>query len=93
MVDEPSNQTTLEILEGLKKHFEDFHGVAIQTAALSSAIKLSKRYMLNRPLPDKAIDIIDEACARKSTMHEKLSHDDDYQHIEQQILALDKDLE
>jgi ATP-dependent Clp protease ATP-binding subunit ClpA len=60
----------------LKKTYEDFHGVQITTEAINASVKLSQRYMLNKHLPDKALDIIDEACARKSTMEKKLETDD-----------------
>lgn len=60
---EPSNEDTLLILRGLKKKYELFHGVEITDEALSSAVELSARYITNRFLPDKAVDLIDEAAA------------------------------
>lgn len=63
MVDEPSKEDTLSILRGLKPRFESHHGVHIQDNALVAAVNYSTRYIPNRFLPDKAIDLIDEACA------------------------------
>jgi ATP-dependent Clp protease ATP-binding subunit ClpB len=63
MVKEPSVEDTVSILRGLKKKYETHHGVVIADAALVSAAQLSSRYITNRFLPDKAIDLIDEACA------------------------------
>ena len=63
MVDEPSVEDTISILRGLKERYEVFHGVKISDQAIVSAAKLSKRYITDRFLPDKAIDLIDEACA------------------------------
>lgn len=62
-VNEPSQAEALEILKGLKPHFEAHHGIKYSAAALSSAVELSARYITDRHLPDKAIDIIDEAGA------------------------------
>ncbi|MBR6995573.1 MAG: ATP-dependent chaperone ClpB [Ruminococcus sp.] len=63
MVDEPSVEDTISILRGLKERYEVFHGVKISDNALISAAVLSNRYITDRFLPDKAIDLIDEACA------------------------------
>ena len=63
MVGEPSVADTVSILRGLKQRFESYHGVAITDGALVSACVLSNRYITNRFLPDKAIDLLDEACA------------------------------
>ncbi|MGN0801656.1 MAG: ATP-dependent chaperone ClpB [Candidatus Faecivicinus sp.] len=62
-VDEPSVEDTISILRGLKERYEVFHGVKISDQALVSAAKLSNRYITDRFLPDKAIDLVDEACA------------------------------
>lgn len=62
-VSEPNVVDTLTILRGLKERFEIFHGVTIKDAALVSAVNLSDRYITDRFLPDKAIDLVDEACA------------------------------
>ena len=63
MVAEPTVEDTISILRGLKERFESFHGVRITDGALVSAATLSNRYITNRFLPDKAIDLLDEACA------------------------------
>ena len=62
-VNEPSNAETVEILKGLKTRFETHHGIKYSAAALTSAVELSVRYISDRHLPDKAIDVIDEAGA------------------------------
>ena len=63
MVDEPSVEDTISILRGLKDRYEVFHGVKITDGALVTAATLSNRYITDRFLPDKAIDLVDEACA------------------------------
>ena len=63
IVDEPTVADTISILRGLKERYEVFHGVKIQDAALIAAATLSHRYISDRFLPDKAIDLVDEACA------------------------------
>ena len=63
MVNEPTVEDTISILRGLKERYELFHGVQIQDAALVAAATLSNRYITDRFLPDKAIDLVDEACA------------------------------
>ncbi|MFD0055935.1 ATP-dependent chaperone ClpB [Streptomyces sp. NPDC127168] len=67
LVDEPSVEDTISILRGLRERLEVFHGVKIQDTALVSAATLSHRYITDRFLPDKAIDLVDEACARLRT--------------------------
>ncbi len=64
MIDEPSPEDTVSILRGLKPRYELHHGVRIRDEALLAAAKLSSRYIPDRFLPDKAIDLIDEACAK-----------------------------
>ena len=63
MVNEPTVDDTIAILRGLKERYQEYHGVAINDSALVSAAKLSDRYISDRFLPDKAIDLVDEACA------------------------------
>ena len=67
MVDEPTVEDTISILRGLKERYEVFHGVKITDSALVSAATLSDRYITDRFLPDKAIDLVDEACAMIKT--------------------------
>ena len=67
LVDEPTVEDTISILRGLKERYEVFHGVKIQDSALVTAAVLSNRYITDRFLPDKAIDLVDEACALVKT--------------------------
>jgi ATP-dependent Clp protease ATP-binding subunit ClpB len=67
LVDEPSVEDTISILRGLRERLEVFHGVRIQDGAVVAAATLSNRYITDRFLPDKAIDLVDEACARLRT--------------------------
>ena len=67
MVDEPTVEDTISILRGLKERYEVFHGVRIHDSALVAAATLSNRYISDRFLPDKAIDLVDEACAKLRT--------------------------
>jgi len=99
-VDEPSVDDTISILRGLKEKYEGHHGVRIADAALVSAVKLSDRYITDRFLPDKAIDLIDEAAARVrievASKPEKLDEIDRHLmqlKIEQQALKKEKDEE
>jgi len=67
LVDEPSEEDAVSILRGLRERFEVYHGVKIQDSALVAAVTLSHRYITDRFLPDKAIDLVDEACAMLRT--------------------------
>ncbi len=81
MVDEPSVEDTIAILRGLKERYEVFHGVKISDGALISAATLSNRYITDRFLPDKAIDLVDEACAMvKSEIDSMPTEMDDIRH-------------
>ena len=64
IVDEPSISDSIDILEGVKKYYEDFHKVKISTDVIRQAVAMSEKYIHDRFLPDKAIDILDEACSR-----------------------------
>lgn len=77
-VDEPNRESAIEIMMWLKQKFEDFHGVNITQESIITCIDLSNRYILNKQLPDKAIDLLDEACARSSTITEKLNNNENY---------------
>ncbi len=99
-VDEPSVDDTISIMRGLKEKYEGHHGVRIADSALVSAVKLSDRYITDRFLPDKAIDLIDEAAARVrieiASKPEKLDEVDRHLmqlKIEQQALKKEKDEE
>lgn len=72
MVDEPTVEETISILRGLKNRYEDYHHVTIKDSALVSAAILSNRYISDRFLPDKAIDLVDEACALIKTEHDSM---------------------
>src|SRR4030095_5395144 len=63
-VDEPSPEEALQILQGLKARYEQHHELGISEAALETAVRLSQRYIQDRNLPDKAIDLMDEAAAK-----------------------------
>jgi ATP-dependent Clp protease ATP-binding subunit ClpC len=93
IVEEPSREDAIQILKGLKHKFEEYHGVNIEDDAIVAAVDLSTRYIMNKHLPDKAIDLLDEACARKSTISSKLKQSDDYQEYEKQIEDLEKQIE
>ena len=80
-VDEPTVEDTISILRGLKERYEVFHGVKINDSALIAAATLSDRYITDRFLPDKAIDLVDEACAMiKTEMDSMPSEMDDMAH-------------
>lgn len=72
LIEEPSIEQTIEILRGLRPKYEEYHKVKISDDALVSAAKLSQRYIVNRFLPDKAIDLIDQACAKVKTLHQNI---------------------
>lgn len=98
MVDEPTVEDTISILRGLKERYEVFHGVKIQDQALITAAVLSDRYITDRFLPDKAIDLVDEACALIRTEMDSMPTELDeirrkiLQHeIEETVLKKEKD--
>ncbi len=98
MVNEPTVEDTIAILRGLKERYEVFHGVKISDSALISAATLSNRYITDRFLPDKAIDLVDEACAMvKSEIDSMPTEMDDIRHkmiqleIEQAALKKETD--
>lgn len=72
-VDELSEEDTVTVLKNLKRVYESYHGVKITNSAIKAAVKLSKRYITDRYLPDKAIDIIDEACAKNRIQRIQIS--------------------
>ena len=87
MVDEPTVEDTISILRGLKERYEVYHGVKIQDNALIAAATLSNRYITDRFLPDKAIDLIDEACAMIKTEMESMPAEMD--EISRKIMQLE----
>ena len=92
-VDEPSEEDTIEILKWLRPKYEEYHGVNISDEAIESAVRLSKRYLLNKYLPDKAIDLIDEASARRSTLSDILGKDEEYKKLEEQQKKIQEKIE
>ncbi|MBE6124340.1 MAG: AAA family ATPase [Erysipelotrichaceae bacterium] len=91
MVTEPSIEDTIAILRGLKERFEIHHGVKILDSAIVSAVTLSSRYITDRFLPDKAIDLIDEACASVRIQIDSMPTDLDV--ITKKIIQLDIEIE
>ena len=87
MVPEPSLEDTIAILRGLKQRYEVFHGVKIQDQALIAAATLSNRYITDRFLPDKAIDLVDEACAMIRTEMDSMPTEMD--EIQRKIMQLE----
>jgi ATP-dependent Clp protease ATP-binding subunit ClpB len=87
MVDEPSVEDTIAILRGLKERYEVHHGVRIQDAALVAAAVLSNRYISDRFLPDKAVDLVDEAASRLKIELDSMPTEIDQ--IERQIMQLE----
>ena len=83
IVEEPTTDETMKILQGIRPDFEDFHSLSITDEALESSISFSKRFITDRFLPDKAIDLIDEASAKKGGRNHKNTED---------ILKLEKKL-
>lgn len=86
-VDEPTVEDTVTILRGLKERYEVFHGVKIQDGALIAAATLSDRYITDRFLPDKAIDLVDEACANIKT--EMNSMPSEMEDVKRRIMTLE----
>lgn len=90
-VDEPNVDDAIEILRGIKDKYEAYHKVAIEDDAVVSAVKLSDRYINDRQLPDKAIDLIDEACSRVRLRHNMAP--DSIQNLENKIETLANEME
>lgn len=88
MVDEPSIEETIEILKGLRKEYENHHNVEITDEGIEAAVKMSERYINDRFLPDKAIDIIDEAASKIRLNGTKIP--DNITSIEEQIKEYEK---
>ena len=91
LVSEPSVSDTIAILRGLKSRFEVFHGVTIKDAALVTAANLANRYITDRFLPDKAIDLVDEACATIKVQMESVPVKLDYLTREIMTLEIEKE--
>ena len=72
IIDEPSVDASIEMLKGIKKYYEDFHKVSISNEVITQAVKMSEKYIHDRFLPDKAIDVLDEACSRINLNNKEL---------------------
>lgn len=90
MVDEPSETDTIAILRGIKEKYEIHHGVRISDEAIVTAVKLSNRYITDRQLPDKAIDLVDEAAAALRMQIDSMPEDLDRLKREQMRLEIEK---
>lgn len=90
-VEEPTQEETVAILNGLKARYEEHHGLEITSQAVTAAVKLSKRYINDRFLPDKAIDLIDEASSRKRLSNSVMP--DEIKKIEKELAQLAADKE
>ncbi|MDD2486840.1 MAG: ATP-dependent Clp protease ATP-binding subunit [Candidatus Gracilibacteria bacterium] len=90
-VEEPTSAVAKEIIEGLKVSFEDFHNLIIEDDAIEAAVDYSVRYITDRYLPDKAIDLIDEACSAKSMKYNY--EENGVKEIKLEIEKLQKDIE
>lgn len=93
-VNEPTRDEAVEILKGLRDCYEQYHGVDISDDAVEAAVDLSTRYITDRFLPDKAIDLMDEACSRKKLGFSTIGHAQKKKKaVEAELVTLDKDLE
>ncbi|MCR5601772.1 MAG: ATP-dependent Clp protease ATP-binding subunit [Ruminococcus sp.] len=95
-INEPDTESCIEIIKGLKRNYEKFHGLHISDDIIRSSVLLSKRYITDRFLPDKALDVLDEACACAKIRYcdRKLSHNSGYIGIEHlKLTNLSKALE
>lgn len=91
MIEEPSKEETVRILEGIREKYEEHHKIAISQEALEEAVILSDRYISDRFLPDKAIDVLDEACSKAALRGFKVP--ENIEQMERLIRNLDQDLE
>jgi ATP-dependent Clp protease ATP-binding subunit ClpC len=90
-VPEPDQETAIEVIQGLRSTFEEFHNLIIDDDAIEDAVLLSARYITERFLPDKAIDLIDEACSAKSMTY--TFDTSEVEEIKESIQVLQKDIE
>lgn len=90
-VEEPSEEETIEILKGLRPYYEKHHGVVIEDSALEAAVKMSERYINDRFLPDKAIDIIDEAASKVRLGGYRMAPEVDAMELELHEIQKDKE--
>lgn len=90
-VDEPKEEVAMEIISGLRNSFEEFHNLIIDDDAITDSVRLSVRYVTDRYLPDKAIDLIDEACSAKSMKYN--GAESEAKGLKQEIEKLQKEIE
>ena len=88
-VEEPSVSETVDIIKGIKKYYEDYHGVTVSDEIARLAGLLSERYITDRFLPDKAIDLIDEACSKVSLSSEELN---EKRRMDKRLLVIDSNM-
>lgn len=90
-VDEPLEPVAVEIISGIRSSFEEFHNLIIDDDAIIDSVRLSSRYITDRYLPDKAIDLIDEACSAKSMKYN--TDESEVRTLKQDIEKLQKEIE
>jgi ATP-dependent Clp protease ATP-binding subunit ClpA len=90
LVDEPSISESIEILQGIKGYYEEYHTVKISDKIIEDAVRMSERYITDRFLPDKAIDVIDEAGSRVNLKNKALY---DAMLYEKELAAIDSEYE
>ena len=88
-IDEPTIAETVDIIKGIKKYYEDFHGVSVSDEVARLAAILSERYITDRFLPDKAIDLIDEACSKVSLSSDELN---EKRRLDKKLFAVESDM-
>ena len=91
IIEEPSEDGAIEILKGLCPYYEAHHRLKISNDAILACVRLSQRYITDRFLPDKAIDLLDEACARLRTLNSRV--DDEEKELENELLECERELE
>jgi ATP-dependent Clp protease ATP-binding subunit ClpC len=90
-VEEPNKKTALEIIGELKESFEEYHNLNIENSAVEAAVDLSNRYITDRYLPDKAIDLLDEACSLKSMKYNV--EEKETKKLKEKIASLEKEIQ
>ncbi len=93
MVDEPTEEETIEILKGIRHKYEEFHNVVITDEAVDAAVRMSERYINDRFLPDKAIDLIDEASSKLRLKETELQEPESIRRTEKKIGELESEKE
>jgi len=91
LVEEPSNEESIEILTGLREHYEKHHNLRITDSAIKAAVDFSSRYLTDRFLPDKALDLIDETAAATKTLNTKTRNLRSVKRIEAELMKLEEE--